>query len=80
MDIVGIGTDIVECLRIGRMIKDHGEMFLVSLHRGVSLQDARDNTAWELRVGEGVGETPPPTEEELRLVREELDPEGAYTR
>jgi holo-[acyl-carrier protein] synthase len=28
MDIVGIGTDIVECLRIGRMIERHGELFL----------------------------------------------------
>src|SRR2546427_10317229 len=59
---------------------DHGEMFLVSLHRGVSLQDARDNTAWELHVAKDLEETPLPTEEELRLVREELDPEGAYTR
>ena len=28
MDIVGIGTEIVECLRVGRMIEQHGEMFL----------------------------------------------------
>jgi holo-[acyl-carrier protein] synthase len=28
MDIIGIGTDIVECLRIGRMIERHGELFL----------------------------------------------------
>jgi holo-[acyl-carrier protein] synthase len=28
MEIVGIGTDIVECLRIGRMIEQHGELFL----------------------------------------------------
>ncbi len=28
MEIVGIGTDIVECLRIGRMIEQHGEVFL----------------------------------------------------
>ncbi len=28
MDIVGIGTDIVECVRIGRMIEQHGELFL----------------------------------------------------
>jgi holo-[acyl-carrier protein] synthase len=28
MDIVGIGTEIVECLRIGRMIEQHGEQFL----------------------------------------------------
>jgi holo-[acyl-carrier protein] synthase len=28
MEIVGIGTDIVECPRIGRMIEQHGELFL----------------------------------------------------
>jgi holo-[acyl-carrier protein] synthase len=28
MEIVGIGTDIVECLRIGRMVEQHGELFL----------------------------------------------------
>ena len=28
MEIVGIGTDIVECLRIGRMIERHGTLFL----------------------------------------------------
>jgi len=28
MELVGIGTDIVECLRIGRMIEQHGELFL----------------------------------------------------
>jgi holo-[acyl-carrier protein] synthase len=28
MDIVGIGTDIVECLRIRRLIEQHGERFL----------------------------------------------------
>lgn len=28
MDILGIGTDIVECVRIGKMIEQHGELFL----------------------------------------------------
>jgi holo-[acyl-carrier protein] synthase len=28
MEIVGVGTDIVECLRIGRMVEQHGEVFL----------------------------------------------------
>jgi len=28
MEIVGIGTDIVECVRIGRMVQEHGEVFL----------------------------------------------------
>jgi len=28
MDIFGIGTDIVECLRIAQMIERHGELFI----------------------------------------------------
>ena len=28
MDILGIGTDIVECLRIAQMIERHGELFI----------------------------------------------------
>jgi holo-[acyl-carrier protein] synthase len=29
MDVAGIGTEIVECLRIRRMIEEHGEQFLL---------------------------------------------------
>lgn len=28
MNVIGIGTDIVECLRIARMIERHGELFI----------------------------------------------------
>ncbi|MCI0640428.1 MAG: holo-ACP synthase [Gemmataceae bacterium] len=42
MDIVGIGTDIVECVRIGHMIEKHGELFL-----------ARVYTAREIRYCQG---------------------------
>jgi holo-[acyl-carrier protein] synthase len=28
MEIVGIGSDIVECVRVGRTIEEHGELFL----------------------------------------------------
>jgi holo-[acyl-carrier protein] synthase len=28
MEIIGIGTDIIECVRIRRMIERHGELFL----------------------------------------------------
>ncbi len=38
MDIVGIGTDIVECVRIGRMIEQHGELFL---HRVYTWREIR---------------------------------------
>jgi len=59
---------------------DSGEMFLTNLHPGVSLDDVQQATSWELRVGEHVSETPAPTEQELRVMREQLDPQGIYTR
>jgi holo-[acyl-carrier protein] synthase len=46
MEIVGIGTDIVECLRIGRMIEQHGELFLrrVFTDREIRYCNARRRT------------------------------------
>jgi holo-[acyl-carrier protein] synthase len=32
MEIAGIGTDIIECLRVGRMIEQHGEIFLTRVY------------------------------------------------
>ena len=32
MEIVGIGTDIVECPRVGRMLERHGELFLARVY------------------------------------------------
>ena len=32
MEIIGIGSDIVECVRIGRMIEQHGEFFLTRVY------------------------------------------------
>jgi glutaconate CoA-transferase subunit B len=57
-----------------------GEMVLESLHPGVGLADVLANVGWELRVAEDVHETPPPQPEELRILREELDPQGVYRR
>jgi glutaconate CoA-transferase subunit B len=57
-----------------------GEMRLDSLHAGVTLDDVRAATGWEPRVAADLATTPAPTDAELRLIREELDPGGAYTR
>lgn len=57
-----------------------GEMTLMTLHPGVTLDDVRANMGWEPEVADDLAETPPPTEEELRLIREELDPGGVYTK
>ena len=57
-----------------------GEMTLRTLHPGVSIDDVRANMGWEPKIASELGETPPPTDEELRLIRAELDPRGVYTK
>jgi glutaconate CoA-transferase subunit B len=57
-----------------------GEMTLVTLHPGMTLDDVRANMGWEPKVSPGLAETPEPTSLELALIREELDPTGAYTK
>ncbi len=57
-----------------------GEMTLRTLHPGVGLVDVRASMGWDPRVADDLGETPAPTDEELRLIREELDPGGVYTK
>ncbi len=58
---------------------EDGELRLDSLHPGTSLDQVRDSMGWPPRVSPSVAETPAPTDAELRLIREELDPTGVYT-
>jgi glutaconate CoA-transferase subunit B len=46
------------------------ELTLVSTHPGVSIDDVRDATGWDLKVAATVRETPPPTSVELSTLRE----------
>ena len=53
---------------------------LVSLHPTVRLEDVVNNTGFPLQIPDEVHVTPAPTAEELRLLREEIDPKGVYLR
>jgi glutaconate CoA-transferase subunit B len=55
-------------------------MRLASLHPGATLERVRETIGWRIRVADDLETTPSPTADELRLIREELDPGGAYTR
>jgi glutaconate CoA-transferase subunit B len=57
---------------------DDGEMRLDSLHPGATLEQVRASMGWEVRVRDDLADTLPPTSQELRLIREELDPAGDY--
>lgn len=54
------------------------EMQLSALYPGVSEKDVRAETGWDLRRAPTIEEVSPPSPEELRLIREELDPSGMY--
>jgi len=45
------------------------ELVLATLHPGVSVDDARAATGWELEVAEDVGTCEPPTDDELEALR-----------
>ncbi|MDQ7793486.1 MAG: CoA-transferase [bacterium] len=49
-------------------------MRVESLHPGVTRQQVSDNTGFELLWAEALGESQPPDPEELRILRQEVDP------
>jgi hypothetical protein len=51
-------------------------MRLISYHPGVSVAEVQAQTGFPLEVAPDVTETPPPTREQVRLLREEIDPLG----
>ena len=55
-------------------------MRLDSLHPGATVDEARETIGWDLAIARDVATTPAPSDDELRLIREELDPGGAYTK
>jgi glutaconate CoA-transferase subunit B len=57
---------------------DAGDMRVQSLHPGVTPPDVRASTGWDIPVPAGLPITEPPTAEELRILRRELDPHGYY--
>ncbi len=56
-----------------------GEAYLASVHPGVSVEEVLANTGWTLRVADELIETLPPSDQELRIMRQ-LDPNNFWTR
>jgi glutaconate CoA-transferase subunit B len=47
-----------------------GELVLTEIHPGVTVEQVRESTGWELRVADELKTTEPPTDEELRALEE----------
>jgi acyl CoA:acetate/3-ketoacid CoA transferase beta subunit len=90
--VCGVGYDHAEGARhhrIPRVVSDLGvfdfatpdrSMRLAALHPGVTVEQVREATGFELAVPGEVPPTREPTAEELRLIREVVDPAGTRTR
>lgn len=79
------GQVIPTDLRIGRVITDLGVLDfggaghaarLLSVHPGISVDQICAATGFPLETAARTPETPPPSDEQLALIRERLDPRG----
>jgi glutaconate CoA-transferase subunit B len=72
---IGVVTDI------GFMEPDeNGELTLTALHPGKTVEMAKENTGWNLKVAKNLRTTDPVSEHELKILREELDPSGTFLK
>jgi len=65
---------------IFRFDDESKEMILASIHPGIPVEQIRENVGWDLPVADDLQETAPPTDAELKIIREDLDPQGLYAR
>ncbi len=78
LGLPGSGPEaVITDLGVLKFSSETREMVLESLHPGATLDHVRENTGWPLRVASNLGQTEPPTAEELRVLREELMLESA---
>lgn len=56
--------------------KEAGDIRVKSIHPGVTQQDLRDATGFDLGPLDDVPETPVPSDEDVRILREKVDPNG----
>jgi glutaconate CoA-transferase subunit B len=59
---------------------ENGELILTGLHPNKTVEQAIENTGWNLLIAKQVKITSAPSPEELRILREELDPRGIYLK
>jgi glutaconate CoA-transferase, subunit B len=57
---------------------EEGEMVLTSLHPDCTVEQVRENIGWDVRLSKHLKTTREPNAEELRIIREQLDPEHLY--
>ena len=70
---------ITDMAVLGFDAKTHA-VSLLSLHPGIRLEELVENTGFPLHIPNDIPTTPLPSAEELRLLREEIDPKGLHLK
>jgi glutaconate CoA-transferase subunit B len=70
---------VITDLAVMAIDKSDGRLRVESLMPEVSLEQVRENTGFELPDGD-ISPVESPTEDEVRLLREEVDPGGEYLK
>ncbi|HLH78597.1 MAG TPA: CoA-transferase subunit beta [Candidatus Binataceae bacterium] len=63
-------TAVITDLGILTPASESNELTLTSIHPGVSVEQVQAATGWPLKVAAQLAQTPPPTAEELRVLRD----------
>ena len=71
---------VVSNLGVFDFVTDDHRMRLASVHPGVTVDEVVAETGFELVIGADVPQTRTPTDEELRLIRDVLDPQRLRER
>ena len=72
-------STVVTTMGVMRFRPDSKEIYLASYHPGLKARSVAEATGFALDIKEAV-ETIPPAKEELRILREEVDPEQIFLR
>jgi glutaconate CoA-transferase subunit B len=73
-------SSVITTMGVLRFDEKTKEMYLSSHHPGVSLDEIKQNTGWDLKISPSVRETEPPTVREVEILRRDLDPEGIFLK
>lgn len=75
----GVST-VITPMAVLRRPDKLGELQISEVHPGLTVDDVRAATGWDIRVADDVRETGRPTVEEVRLLRDEIDTVRLYLR
>lgn len=70
---------VISTMGVFRFNTETKEMYLDTYHPGVTVDQIRENVQWDPQISPNPRETEPPTEEEVKIIRE-LDPQGFFLR